>query len=66
MSEYGTYVVGRQTDRQIRPDSGLGVQVKVPETFRVVPSSLSSARGGGSEDSADIGAIGLALEPLVR
>ena len=31
--------------RQSRPDSGLGVQVKVLETFQIVPSSLRSGLG---------------------
>ena len=32
--------------RQSRPDSGLGVQVKVLEAFQVVPSLLGSGTGG--------------------
>jgi hypothetical protein len=31
--------------RQPRPDSGLGVQVKVLKTFQVVPSSLKKTAG---------------------
>jgi len=32
--------------RQSRPDSGLGVQVKVLTAFYVVPSSLGRGKGG--------------------
>jgi len=41
---YGTYMAHI---RQPRPDSGLGFQVKVLETFQVVPSLL------GSDDSSN-------------
>ena len=33
--------------RQSRPDSGLGVQVKVFDTLQVVPASLGSGMPGG-------------------
>ena len=32
--------------KQSRPDSGLGVQVKVVKTFQVVPTSLGSGADG--------------------
>ena len=38
--------------KQSRPDSGLGFQVNVIETFRVVPSSLGSGQGSGLKKGA--------------
>ena len=39
--------------RQSRPDSGLGIRVKVPKTVEGVPSSLGSGPASVSVGSAD-------------
>ena len=38
--------------RQSRPDSGLGFQAKVPQSFKVVPSSLGSGKHAQSASRA--------------
>ena len=70
--EYGTYTTVKARAnmahiRQSRPDSGLGLQIKVRKTFKGVPSSLGTTQTpmwGHSRFVLVLGASGSFLEPF--